>query len=175
MGTSYLEKQYEDVLQGKRSVKEIHLDKHGNMESVENVEEGSKGNNIKLTVDLAFQNGVDDLLKSYFNSELGNGGAKYSEGVYAVALNPKTGAVLAMSGVKHDVESGKLSSDSLGTITNVFVPGSVVKGGDHQLWLGKRGLVRQSNLDRPADCFPRFGPYQFMVHLVLWLFPYHSS
>ena len=127
VGTSYLEKQYEDVLQGKRSVKEIHLDKHGNMESVENVEEGSKGNNIKLTIDLAFQNGVDDLLKSYFNSELGNGGAKYSEGVYAVALNPKTGAVLAMSGVKHDVESGKLSSDSLGTVTDVFVPGSVVK------------------------------------------------
>ena len=80
VGTSYLEKQYEDVLQGKRSVKEIHLDKHGNM-----------------------------------------------EGVYAVALNPKTGAVLAMSGVKHNVESGELSSDSLGTITNVFVPGSVVK------------------------------------------------
>lgn len=127
VGTSYLEKQYEDVLQGKRSVKEIHLDKHGNMESVENVEEGSKGNNIKLTIDLTFQNGVDDLLKSYFNSELGNGGAKYSEGVYAVALNPKTGAVLAMSGVKHNVESGELSSDSLGTITNVFVPGSVVK------------------------------------------------
>ena len=127
VGTSYLEKQYEDVLQGKRSVKEVHLDKHGNMESVENVEEGSKGNNIKLTIDLAFQNSVDDLLKSYFNSELGNGGAKYSEGVYAVALNPKNGAVLAMSGVKHDVESGKLSSDSLGTITNVFVPGSVVK------------------------------------------------
>ncbi|WP_260722554.1 penicillin-binding transpeptidase domain-containing protein, partial [Streptococcus oralis] len=50
-----------------------------------------------------------------------------SEGVYAVALNPQTGAVLAMSGVNHDVESGKLSSDALGTITNVFVPGSVVK------------------------------------------------
>lgn len=94
VGTSYLEKQYEEVLQGKRSVKEVHLDKHGNMESVENVEEGSKGNNIKLTIDLAFQNGVDDLLKSYFNSELGNGGARYSEGVYAVALNPKTGAGL---------------------------------------------------------------------------------
>ncbi|MGX7073481.1 penicillin-binding protein PBP2B [Falseniella ignava] len=127
VGTSYLEKQYEGVLQGKRSVKEVHLDKHGNMESVENIEEGSKGNNIKLTIDLAFQNGVDDLLKSYFNSELSNGGAKYSEGVYAVALNPKTGAVLAMSGIKHDLESGKLSSDSLGTVTNVFVPGSVVK------------------------------------------------
>ncbi|MBN6013464.1 penicillin-binding protein PBP2B [Streptococcus oralis] len=127
VGTSYLEKQYEDVLQGKRSVKEIHLDKHGNMESVENVEEGSKGNNIKLTIDLAFQDSVDALLKSYFNSELGNGGAKYSEGVYAVALNPKTGAVLSMSGLKHDLKTGELTPDSLGTVTNVFIPGSVVK------------------------------------------------
>ena len=127
VGTSYLEKQYEETLQGKRSVKEIHLDKYGNMESVDTIEEGSKGNNIKLTIDLAFQDSVDALLKSYFNSELGNGGAKYSEGVYAVALNPKTGAVLSMSGIKHDLKTGELKPDSLGTVTNVFVPGSVVK------------------------------------------------
>lgn len=127
VGTSYLEKQYEEVLQGKRTVKEIHLDKHGDMESVENIEEGGKGKNIKLTIDLSFQDSVDNLLKSYFNSELANGGAKYSEGVYAVALNPKTGAVLAMSGIKHNLETGDLTPDSLGTVTNVFVPGSVVK------------------------------------------------
>ena len=127
VGTSYLEKQYEEVLQGKRTIKEIHLDKHGDMESVENIEEGSKGKNIKLTIDLTFQDSVDSLLKSYFNSELANGGAKYSEGVYAVALNPKTGAVLAMSGMKHNLETGELTPDSLGTVTNVFVPGSVVK------------------------------------------------
>lgn len=127
VGTSYLEKQYEETLQGKRSVKEIHLDKYGNMESVDTIEEGSKGNNIKLTIDLAFQDSVDALLKSYFNSELENGGAKYSEGVYAVALNPKTGAVLSMSGIKHDLKTGDLTPDSLGTVTNVFVPGSVVK------------------------------------------------
>ena len=127
VGTSYLEKQYEETLQGKRSVKEIHLDKYGNMESVENIEDGTKGNNIKLTIDLAFQDSVDNLLKSYFNSELGNGGARYSEGVYAVALNPKTGAVLSMSGLKHDLKTGEITPDSLGTVTNVFVPGSVVK------------------------------------------------
>ena len=127
VGTSYLEKQYEETLQGKRSVKEIHLDKYGDMESVENIEDGTKGNNIKLTIDLAFQDSVDALLKSYFNSELGNGGAKYSEGVYAVALNPKTGAVLSMSGLKHDLKTGELTPDSLGTVTNVFIPGSVVK------------------------------------------------
>ena len=150
VGTSYLEKQYEETLQGKRSVKEIHLDKHGNMESVENIEDGTKGNNIKLTIDLAFQDSVDNLLKSYFTSELGNGGAKYSEGVYAVALNPKTGAVLSMSGIKHDLKTGELTPDSLGTVTNVFVPGSVVKaatissGWENGVLSGNQTLTDQS-------------------------------
>ena len=150
VGTSYLEKQYEETLQGKRSVKEIHLDKYGNMESVDTIEEGSKGNNIKLTIDLAFQDSVDALLKSYFNSELGNGGAKYSEGVYAVALNPKTGAVLSMSGIKQDLKTGELTPDSLGTVTNVFVPGSVVKaatissGWENGVLSGNQTLTDQS-------------------------------
>ena len=90
VGTSYLEKQYESTLQGKRAVKEINLDKNGNMESVKNISNGSKGN--------------------------------------AVAMNPKTGAILAMAGLKHDINTGKLTADSLGTIMNSFVPGSVVKG-----------------------------------------------
>ena len=131
-------------------MKEIHLDKYGNMESVENIEDGTKGNNIKLTIDLAFQDSVDNLLKSYFTSELGNGGAKYSEGVYAVALNPKTGAVLSMSGIKHDLKTGELTPDSLGTVTNVFVPGSVVKaatissGWENGVLSGNQTLTDQS-------------------------------
>lgn len=169
VGTSYLEKQYEEVLQGKRTVKEIHLDKHGDMESVENIEEGSKGKNIKLTIDLAFQDSVDSLLKSYFNSELANGGAKYSEGVYAVALNPKTGAVLAMSGMKHNLETGELTSDSLGTVTNVFVPGSVVKaatissGWENGVLSGNQTLT-----DQPIV-------FQGSAPINSWYTPYYSS
>lgn len=127
VGTSYLEKQYESVLQGKRAEKEIHLDKNGNMESVENISDGSKGDNLKLTVDLSFQQGVEDILKNAFNAELASGNATYSEGVYAVAMDPNTGAVLAMTGIRHDLETGESSVDALGTMTNVFVPGSVVK------------------------------------------------
>ena len=118
--------------------------------SVENIEEGSKGKNIKLTIDLAFQDSVDSLLKSYFNSELANGGARYSEGVYAVALNPKTGAVLSMSGIKQDLKTGELTPDSLGTVTNVFVPGSVVKaatissGWENGVLSGNQTLTDQS-------------------------------
>ena len=169
VGTSYLEKQYEEVLQGKRTVKEIHLDKHGDMESVENIEEGSKGKNIKLTIDLAFQDSVDSLLKSYFNSELANGGAQYSEGVYAVALNPKTGAVLAMSGIKHNLESGELTPDSLGTVTNVFVPGSVVKaatissGWENGVLSGNQTLT-----DQPIV-------FQGSAPINSWYTPYYGS
>lgn len=169
VGTSYLEKQYEEVLQGKRTVKEVHLDKHGNMESVENIEEGSKGKNIKLTIDLAFQDSVDSLLKSYFNSELSNGGAKYSEGVYAVALNPKTGAVLAMSGIKHNLETGDLTPDSLGTVTNVFVPGSVVKaatissGWENGVLSGNQTLT-----DQPIV-------FQGSAPINSWYTPYYGS
>ena len=169
VGTSYLEKQYEEVLQGKRTVKEIHLDKHGDMESVENIEEGSKGKNIKLTIDLAFQDSVDSLLKSYFNSELANGGAKYSEGVYAVALNPKTGAVLSMSGMKHNVETGELTPDSLGTVTNVFVPGSVVKaatissGWENGVLSGNQTLT-----DQPIV-------FQGSAPINSWYTPYYGS
>ena len=169
VGTSYLEKQYEEVLQGKRTVKEIHLDKHGDMESVENIEEGSKGKNIKLTIDLSFQDSVDSLLKSYFDSELTNGGAKYSEGVYAVALNPKTGAVLAMSGIKHNLETGDLTPDSLGTVTNVFVPGSVVKaatissGWENGVLSGNQTLI-----DQPIV-------FQGSAPINSWYTPYYDS
>jgi len=169
VGTSYLEKQYEEVLQGKRTVKEIHLDKHGDMESVENIEEGSKGKNIKLTIDLSFQDSVDSLLKSYFNSELANGGAKYSEGVYAVALNPKTGAVLALSGMKHNVDTGELTPDSLGTVTNVFVPGSVVKaatissGWENGVLSGNQTLT-----DQPIV-------FQGSAPINSWYTPYYGS
>ena len=127
VGTSYLEKEYESTLQGKRAVKEIHLNKNGNMESVEKISDGSKGDNLKLTIDLSFQQGVEDILKNAFNAELSSGNATYSEGVYAVAMDPDTGSILALAGVKHDLETGDISADALGTITNVFVPGSVVK------------------------------------------------
>ena len=169
VGTSYLEKQYEEVLQGKRTIKEIHLDKHGDMESVENIEEGSKGKNIKLSIDLTFQDSVDSLLKSYFNSELANGGAKYSEGVYAVALNPKTGAVLAMSGMKHNLETGKLTPDSLGTVTNVFVPGYVVKAATISSgW--ENGVLKgnQTLTDQPIV-------FQGSAAINSWYTPYYGS
>lgn len=126
VGTSYLQKQYEDVLQGTRTTTQINVDKKGNVVKNELTEKGSKGNNLKLTVDLTYQKGVEDILKKYYAGE--GSSTTYTEGIYAVALNADTGAVLSMAGVKHDLDTGEVTSDALGTVTDVFVPGSVVKG-----------------------------------------------
>ncbi|WP_394404833.1 penicillin-binding protein PBP2B [Streptococcus sp. 20-1249] len=128
VGTAYLEKQYEEVLQGKHQVRDILLDKNGRVDQIKTVQEGQKGNNIKLTLDLKFQDGVNAILKKHFDAELSTGSARYSNGVYAVVLKPDTGDVLAMAGYKHDTETNEVSEDALGTITNIFVPGSIVKG-----------------------------------------------
>nr|WP_209307159.1 penicillin-binding protein PBP2B [Streptococcus acidominimus] len=128
VGTAYLEKQYEEVLQGQREKKEINLDRNGNVESITTIQEGSKGKNVKLTIDLAFQDGVNAILKRYFDAELATGSARYSEGIYAVVLEPQTGAVLAMAGYSHDTKTNEVKENALGTITNTFVPGSIVKG-----------------------------------------------
>ena len=48
--------------------------------------------------------------------------------MYAVVMNADTGAVLAMAGQKHEQGAQDFKADALGTITDVFTPGSVVKG-----------------------------------------------
>lgn len=129
VGRSYLEKQYEEVLQGSKSKSQITLDNINNIESQKEIYAGSKGDNLVLTLDAKFQKEVDEILQDNFKSLMDSGAAEYSPGVYAVAINPKTGGILAMSGYQHEAESSKLQENAIGTFINAFVPGSVVKGG----------------------------------------------
>ncbi|WP_314065211.1 penicillin-binding transpeptidase domain-containing protein [uncultured Vagococcus sp.] len=129
VGLSYLEKEYEQVLRGTKSQSEVVVNKETNeIESEKKTYEGEKGKNIKLTIDMEFQKKVEEILRRHYSVLQGNGKAQYSEGVYAVVNNPKTGEVNAMVGLKRDQETGELSDDTLGTINNVFTPGSSIKG-----------------------------------------------
>ncbi|WOK45209.1 penicillin-binding protein PBP2B [Streptococcus equi subsp. equi] len=152
VGTSYLEKQYEEVLQGKHEIREIKTSRSGEVISDKIVEKGQMGRNLKLSVPLDFQQGVEQILNQHFQTELKNGQAAYSEGIYAVALNPNTGAILAMAGLSHNPKTGELQKDALGTITDVFTPGSVVKGAT--LAAGWQAGVIQGNqvlIDQPIQ------------------------
>lgn len=129
VGTSYLEKGYEDDLHGTNTVKQISVDKKGQVTGEKTLVQGEKGNNLKLTIDSKFQQGVQDILKNNFATLQSEGFGGLSEGAYAVVMNPSTGAIYAMSGIQYDRTTGQISDDVLGTIQHVFPPGSVVKMG----------------------------------------------
>ncbi|MFC4771220.1 penicillin-binding transpeptidase domain-containing protein [Enterococcus hermanniensis] len=129
VGKSYLEKQYEDVLQGKKGEYKVTLNQQGNIEKQTEVKKGEKGSNVVLTINAEFQQKVEDILRTHYQKMVDSGVAKYSPGAYVVAMNPNDGEVYAMAGFSHDTNSKTLTENALGTITNAFVPGSVVKGG----------------------------------------------
>ncbi|WP_129045160.1 peptidoglycan D,D-transpeptidase FtsI family protein [Companilactobacillus metriopterae] len=128
VGTSYLEKSYESILSGTKSEKEVQIGSDNQVKKSKVVYKGQKGGNLNLTIDSDFQTKVQAALSSTYASAKAAGKTSYSDGAYAVAMNPKTGQVLAMAGIRNDPTTGKTTEDALGVINRTFVMGSAVKG-----------------------------------------------
>lgn len=120
VGQSYLEKQYETVLSGSKSTARTETDNDGDIISQDEIYSGQKGNNLILTIDMDFQEQVDGIVSDVLANRRG-----LNNSVYAVAINPQNGNILAMSGKK--IENGNIVDDSLGAVTNAFNVGSSVK------------------------------------------------
>lgn len=121
VGRSLLESQYETVLKGSKSMAETETDNFGDIIGQSEIYSGSKGHNLILTVDMDFQNAVDDIVLEVLSRRQG-----LNDSVYAVAMNPKNGDILAMSGKKVN-KKGQIEDDTLGVITHAFTMGSSVK------------------------------------------------
>jgi cell division protein FtsI/penicillin-binding protein 2 len=119
VGTSYLEKQYEDTLKGSKGRVKVTTGKDDKT-TEETLYAGQAGGNLNLTINNKFQNDVEQILKDNIPSG-------YTTGAYAVVLNPKTGGVYASSGINRDSSTGSLTSDALSTVNQANVVGSVVK------------------------------------------------
>lgn len=128
VGTSYLEQEYENILKGTKSQTEVTVGSNNKVLDSTQIYGGSKGDDVKLTVDSDYQAKVEAALKSQFSQAVASGAASYSDGAYAVAMNPKTGAILALAGIYNNPKTGKTTDDALGTINRTFVMGSSVKG-----------------------------------------------
>lgn len=120
VGSSQLESEYESVLRGSKSRARTETDSSGDILSQEMIYSGNKGHNLILTIDMDFQEKVDQIVLDVLGNRRG-----LNNSVYAVALNPKNGNVLAMSG-KHVVD-GEVRDNTLGVIQNAFEMGSSVK------------------------------------------------
>ena len=124
VGVSYLEKQYEEYLKGKKATYKLE---DGNLKLIS---EGSKGNDIVLSIDIDLQREVEKILSEEVVNAKKQGATEYYNKSYVVIQDPNTGEILAMSG-KQVVKSGKeykVYDVTTGILTNPMTPGSVVKG-----------------------------------------------
>lgn len=121
VGQSYLEREYEQVLAGTKSRSHTEVNQNGEIINQEEQYPGSKGNNLVLTIDTAFQDQVEQIARDSLARREG-----LNDSVYIVALDPQTGDVLAMTGQTIN-ERGEIQDDALGTFTKNFVPGSSIK------------------------------------------------
>ncbi len=128
VGVSYLEYQYDDYLRGVKNQYEV-LD---NGEKVL-TKEGSRGNDIMLTIDMELQKKVEEILTNEVIATKKEPNTMYYNRSFVIISEPKTGEILAMAGKQVKEENGeyKVYDYTPGITTSPVVVGSVVKGASH--------------------------------------------
>ncbi len=131
IGTSYLENQYETILRGKKTKYKVNSDG-----SYEVIEEGTRGNDIVLTIDIKLQKEVEKIIEEELLSTKKND--KYTEYLdrgFVVIQDPNTGEILAMAGKQLIEKDGKyvIQDYSPGVINSIVTPGSSVKAASHMV------------------------------------------
>ncbi|MBQ6494696.1 MAG: penicillin-binding protein 2 [Bacilli bacterium] len=125
VGISYLEYQYEKYLKGTKAKYKI---KNGNYELLS---DGSRGNDLVLTIDIDLQIYLEDLLAREVLETKYEINTQYYDHSFAIISDPRTGEILAMAGkqVKRDNNGEYYVVDyTPGIITMSVTPGSIVKG-----------------------------------------------
>lgn len=136
VGTSYLEYQYEDYLVG---VKNKYKVVDGNYLLIE---EGSRGKDIKLTIDIELQKEVERILEEELLATKGEPNTGYYNKSFVVISDPNNGEILAMAAKQIVNSNGKYKfyDYTPGIITTPVVVGSVVKGASHIVGYNNGGL-----------------------------------
>jgi len=124
VGSSYLEKQYEEILRGDKAKYEI-VNKKLNL-----LEEGNRGNDIVLTIDIELQMKVEKIIEEELISAMGYGATDYYDHAFVVIQEPNTGEILAISGkqIVKDGKKYKVYDYTQNIATDTMTVGSVVKG-----------------------------------------------
>lgn len=125
VGISYLEYQYEDILRGKKNKYEVLSDG-----SYKLIEEGTRGTDIVLSIDIDLQRQVDQILAEEVLATKSEANTEYYNRSFVIITNPKTGEILAISGkqLKDDNGTLKITDYTTGALTSSVVSGSVIKG-----------------------------------------------
>ncbi len=124
VGSSYIEKQYENILKGEKAKYEIVNKK------LKLLDDGKRGNDIVLSIDINLQIEVEKVIEEELLNAKSYGATNYYDHAYVVIQEPNTGEVLAISGkqIVKDGKKYKFYDYTHNILTDTFVVGSVVKG-----------------------------------------------
>lgn len=148
IGRSGVEMQYESLLKGSNSTYSIAYNEDG-LALLNEAQKGSKGQDLTLSIDLGLQRQIETILGNTLLREQGNPFRAHMETIYVVAMNPQSGDILGMAGMK-TAEDKSVFNDPVSTYTDSFAAGSVVKGAVVYMGLSE-GLIRPGEviLDAP--------------------------
>ncbi|MBC5637219.1 penicillin-binding protein 2 [Ornithinibacillus sp. BX22] len=135
VGDTGLEKQYEDLLRGRKEQVKYTMSKSGVILDSEVVVPGESGKDLVLSIDMEFQEKVDEILRSELKAATQGGKNRYLQHALAVVMDPHTGELLSVAGQSYldDPETSVIEQDEIvdsafRTMTDGYRPGSTVKG-----------------------------------------------
>ena len=121
VGLSYIEKQYEEYLHGTKAVYEVE-----NSHEMKLIQEGKRGKDIVLTIDINLQKEVERILEEEIRYTKTEPNTNFYDHSNVVIQDPNTGEILAMAGKR--IVNGQIVDNTLSILTSPLTPGSVVKG-----------------------------------------------
>ncbi|MFJ5564492.1 peptidoglycan D,D-transpeptidase FtsI family protein [Lysinibacillus xylanilyticus] len=131
VGESYIEAQYEDLLQGQKSVVKNITNKKGQVVDTVTTYEGEPGKDLKLTIDSELQLETEKIVERELLNLKSRGGSYLLDRAFLVMMDPNTGDILSMVGkkIEKNPETGKneVVDYSYGTFTTAYEAGSAVK------------------------------------------------
>ena len=131
VGSSYIEQQYEEILQGQKTVVKNITDGKGTVTETETVFEGQPGKDLVLTIDSELQANIEKLVETKLKELKQRPGSALLDRAFVVMMDPYTGDVLSMVGkqLTKDKKTGKqvISDYAYGTFTTAYEIGSTIK------------------------------------------------
>ncbi len=126
VGKSYLELQYEDYLNPRKAKLEYISNKDGETISQELVDDGRRGYDLRLSIDMELQKRVDEIVKKRLLEAKRHPGNYLLDRAFVVIMDPYNGDVLSMVGKMYS--EGKVLNFDYGAFATQYEMGSTVKG-----------------------------------------------
>ena len=131
VGESYFEAQYEEILQGEKSVVKNLTNKKGQVVETMTTFDGEPGKDLVTTIDNDLQKKAGEIVERHLLEMKSYGASQLLDRAFLVAMNPQTGELLSVVGkkIEKDEETGKpyVVDYSYGTFTTAYEAGSSVK------------------------------------------------